>query len=95
MLAFNDAATTGKLHPVTRQALDKMWTLQREDGGWTWLKCDWPPMESDDHFGVTFARDWRRGRRARRAMPTRPRAKAGLEKIWHLPAGQSDPDVAP
>ncbi len=54
-LAFNDAATTGKLHPLTRQALDKMWTLQREDGGWTWLKCGWPPMESDDHYGACLA----------------------------------------
>jgi squalene-hopene/tetraprenyl-beta-curcumene cyclase len=54
-LAFNDAATTGKLHPLTRQALDRMWTVQREDGGFTWIKCDWPPMESDDHYGVTLA----------------------------------------
>lgn len=54
-LAMNDAATTGKLHPTTRTALDRMWTVQREDGGWNWLKCDWPPMESDDHFGVTLA----------------------------------------
>lgn len=53
-LAFNDAATTGKLHPLTRQALDRMWTLQREDGGFTWIKCDWPPMESDDHYGATL-----------------------------------------
>lgn len=54
-LAMNDAATTGKLHPVTRAALDRMWTLQRADGGWNWLKCKWPPMESDDHYGVTLA----------------------------------------
>lgn len=54
-LAFNDAATTGKLHETTRQALDRMWTVQREDGGWSWLKCGWPPMESDDHYGVTLA----------------------------------------
>ena len=54
-LAFNDAATTGKLHPVTKTALDRMWTLQKEDGGWKWLKCNWPPMESDDHYGVTLA----------------------------------------
>lgn len=54
-LAFNDAATSGKLHPLTRQALDKMWTLQRADGGWTWLKCGWPPMESDDDYGVGLA----------------------------------------
>ena len=54
-LAFNDAATTGKLHPQTRTALDRMWTVQQKDGGWNWLKCDWPPMESDDHYGVTLA----------------------------------------
>jgi squalene-hopene/tetraprenyl-beta-curcumene cyclase len=54
-LAFNDSSTTGKLHPTTKTALDKMWTLQQPDGGWKWLKCDWPPMESDDHYGVTLA----------------------------------------
>ena len=54
-LAFNDAATTRKLHALTQTALDRMWTVQREDGGWTWLKCNWPPMESDDHYGATLA----------------------------------------
>ena len=54
-LAFNDRATTGKLHPETRTALDRMATLQRDDGGWDWLLCGWPPFESDDHYGVTFA----------------------------------------
>lgn len=54
-LAANDRATTSKLHATTRKALDRMWTLQREDGGWDWLICGWPPMESDDHYGVTFA----------------------------------------
>ena len=54
-LAINDSATTGKLHPRTRQALDRIWTLQREDGGFTWLKCDWPPYEHDDYYGAVFA----------------------------------------
>lgn len=54
-LAFNDAATTKGLHPTTQAALDRMWTVQQEDGGWSWLKCGWPPMESDDHYGVTLA----------------------------------------
>jgi squalene-hopene/tetraprenyl-beta-curcumene cyclase len=54
-LAFNDAHTTGKLHPLTRQALDRMWTLQQADGAWKWLKCDWPPYEQDDYYGATFA----------------------------------------
>lgn len=54
-LAFNDRATTEVLQPATRTALDRMWTVQKADGGWNWLKCDWPPMESDDHYGVTLA----------------------------------------
>ena len=53
-LAFDDAQTTGKLNPLTRKALDWMWKLQREDGSWNWLKCDWPPAESDDYYGVAF-----------------------------------------
>jgi squalene-hopene/tetraprenyl-beta-curcumene cyclase len=54
-LAFNDRHTTNTLHPLTREALDKMWTLQREDGGWTWIDCDWPPMEDDDGYGACLA----------------------------------------
>jgi squalene-hopene/tetraprenyl-beta-curcumene cyclase len=54
ILAQNDAAT-GKLHPATRKALDQIWTLQREDGGWTWMKNNEPPSEVDDHYGVTMA----------------------------------------
>lgn len=54
-LAFNDRVTTGRLAPETRRALDRMWTVQREDGGITWISCGWPPMESDDHYGVTLA----------------------------------------
>lgn len=54
-LAVNDAASTLNLHPTTKVALDRMWTLQREDGGWDWLKCSWPPFEYDDHYGVTLA----------------------------------------
>jgi squalene-hopene/tetraprenyl-beta-curcumene cyclase len=55
VLAFTDAQTTGKLHPLTRQALDRMWTVQAPDGGWTWLKCGWPPFEHDDYYGAVFA----------------------------------------
>ena len=54
-LAWNDRATRSDLHPLTRKAFDRMLKLQREDGGWSWLKCGWPPMESDDHYGATFA----------------------------------------
>lgn len=55
VLAQNDAATTGRLHPTTRKALDRIWSAQREDGGWTWLDEDEPPSEIDDHYGVTMA----------------------------------------
>src|SRR5262249_14250615 len=54
-LAIHDDRTTGKLHELTRKALDRMWTLQRADGAWNWLKCAWPPMEHDDYFGATYA----------------------------------------
>jgi squalene-hopene/tetraprenyl-beta-curcumene cyclase len=54
-LALNDAATSGTLHPLTRRALDRMWTLQKPDGAWDWLKCGWPPYEHDDYYGAVFA----------------------------------------
>ena len=54
-LAINDAATTGKLHPMTRKALDRIWTVQKSDGGFDWLKCGWPPYEYDDYHGAIFA----------------------------------------
>lgn len=54
-LAINDQRSTGKLDPTTKKALDRMWEVQRPDGGFDWLNCGWAPMELDDHYGVTFA----------------------------------------
>lgn len=54
-LAVHDAGSGGKLHPLTRQALDRMWTVQASDGAWKWLKCNWPPMEHDDYYGAVLA----------------------------------------
>ena len=54
-LAIYDAQTTGRLQPITRQALDRMWTMQRKDGAWSWPKCDWPPFEVDDYYGAVHA----------------------------------------
>jgi len=54
-LAINDAQSTGKLHPLTRKALDRMWTVQQKDGAWNWQKCGWPPLEHDDYYGAVFA----------------------------------------
>ncbi|MCA9105791.1 MAG: terpene cyclase/mutase family protein [Planctomycetales bacterium] len=53
-LAINDRRTTGQLHETTRVALERMWSVQRADGSIDWLKCGWPPMESDDDFGVAM-----------------------------------------
>jgi squalene-hopene/tetraprenyl-beta-curcumene cyclase len=54
-LAQNDAAAGGKLQPLTRQTLDRVWDVQRKDGGWNWIKAAEPPSGIDDHFGVTTA----------------------------------------
>jgi squalene-hopene/tetraprenyl-beta-curcumene cyclase len=54
-LAFHDAQSTGKLHPLTRQALARMWEVQRPDGSWDWNKHQLPPQEYDEYFGVVFA----------------------------------------
>jgi len=54
-LAVSDARTTGRLHPATKTALDRMWTVQRKGGDWNWLKCDWPPLEHDDFYGAVLA----------------------------------------
>ena len=55
-MALSDMKTHKRLTSNTRKALDHMWALQDEDGAWSqWLKCGWPPYESDDHFGATLA----------------------------------------
>ncbi len=54
-LAFNDKMTTGELHPLTRQALDQMWKLQRPNGDWEWPFRDSPPLKLNEHYGVTLA----------------------------------------
>jgi squalene-hopene/tetraprenyl-beta-curcumene cyclase len=53
-LAFDDARG-GKLSPLTRQALDRMWTVQRKDGSWNWNKHNLPPQELDEYYGVVYA----------------------------------------
>jgi squalene-hopene/tetraprenyl-beta-curcumene cyclase len=79
VLALNDEASTGKLHPLTRKALDRMWTIQKPNGAWEWLKCNWPPLEHDDYYGATFAAV------GLAATPAEyrdtPQARRGLENI--------------
>ena len=79
VLAQNDAATTGKLHPATRLALDEMWVHQRADGGWKWLDDNEPPSEIEEHYGVTMAAIG--AGIAPDGYSGTPAARKGLEKI--------------
>jgi squalene-hopene/tetraprenyl-beta-curcumene cyclase len=54
-LAMDDAQTTGRPHPRTRQALERMWEMQQPDGSWTWNKTHLAPLEHDDYFGAVYA----------------------------------------
>ena len=53
-MAIHDSKTTGKLQPLTRKALERMWSLQRQDGAWNWLKGNTPPFEHDDYYGAVM-----------------------------------------
>jgi len=53
-LAINDRLTTGKLHPVTRLALDRIGRAAgRRQLGMAFR--DVPPIKIDEHYGVTMA----------------------------------------
>lgn len=78
-LALCDALTLGKLQPLTRTALDRMWTLQRADGAWNWTKCGWAPFEIDDYFGALLAAVG--VGHAPQAYAQGDSARAGLEKL--------------
>jgi squalene-hopene/tetraprenyl-beta-curcumene cyclase len=78
-LALNDARTTGRLHPRTRAALDRMWTLQRPGGAWDWDKCTWPPLEHDDYYGATLAAV--AAGHAPDGYAATPAARAGLARL--------------
>ena len=54
-LAINNMQMDGKLRPATIKALDETWVQQSVEGHWAnWVKCNWPPFEQDDHYGVTL-----------------------------------------
>ncbi|MDP6539122.1 MAG: hypothetical protein QF903_04070 [Planctomycetota bacterium] len=54
-LALSDARLGGPAHPVTLRALDHAWGTLGSDGVWEdWLRCNWPPYESDLRFGPTL-----------------------------------------
>jgi squalene-hopene/tetraprenyl-beta-curcumene cyclase len=78
VLAQYDAAQ-GKLLPLTRKTLDRVWDLQRDDGGWNWVKIGSPPSEIDDHFGVTTAAI--AVGTAPESYADTPQARKGLDRI--------------
>jgi squalene-hopene/tetraprenyl-beta-curcumene cyclase len=54
-LAINDRERGEGPASATRKAFDYAWARQSEQGHWPdWIKCNWPPFESDDHYGVTL-----------------------------------------
>jgi squalene-hopene/tetraprenyl-beta-curcumene cyclase len=60
VLAAGDQIAGGEdgsfeLNPTTREALDRMWAVQQDGGGFEWITCDWPPFENDHEFGATMA----------------------------------------
>jgi squalene-hopene/tetraprenyl-beta-curcumene cyclase len=54
-LAIADTEAGLGLQPGTVTALDRALAMQDEAGHWPgWLKCDWYPFESDNHYSVTL-----------------------------------------
>jgi squalene-hopene/tetraprenyl-beta-curcumene cyclase len=90
-LAINDATTTGRLHPRTRQALDRTWTLQEPGGGFQWLKCGWPPYEHDDYYGAIVAALGAGS--APEGYAQSPAAQAGLARLRGYFAQNPPPDL--
>ena len=90
-LAFNDAQQTGKLHPATKAALDRMWDVQARSGAWNWLKCEWPPLEHDDYYGAVL------GALAVGCAPggyaQTEKAQAGIKKLKGYLAKTPPPDL--
>ncbi|HQX54259.1 MAG TPA: squalene--hopene cyclase [Planctomycetaceae bacterium] len=78
-LTLNDIQTSGQLSDTSRDVLDIMWTVQREDGGWKWPDCDYAPLEIDDHYGVTLAA--LTVGMAPGGYAETPQARAGLAKL--------------
>ena len=79
-LAISDVRTTGKLDPITKSAFDFVWSHQNGQGFWDeWLKCNWPPFEVDDHFGVTLVA-YAVGM-AQDELAKSPEAQEGIERL--------------
>lgn len=54
-LAMNDAAAGREPGEATLRALGRAWRAQDATGAWSdWIVCNWPPFESDLHYGPTL-----------------------------------------
>lgn len=78
-LARHDAITTGTLAPLTRLALDAMWTLQKADGGIAWIHAKEAPQAIDDWWPVAMMALG--AATAPNDYAGTPVAKAGIEKL--------------
>jgi squalene-hopene/tetraprenyl-beta-curcumene cyclase len=78
-LARHDAATTGKLQPITRQALDYLWQLQRADGGVNWVRVGEAPQAIDDYWPVAMMAIG--AGTAPEGYAQTEKARAGIEKL--------------
>jgi len=90
-MALYDARTTGKLDPLTRQALNRVWTLQDKDGVWSWTQCGWQPFEVDKYFGALLAAVG--AGHAPDGYAAGDSAKAGLEKLRAYFRGAPPPSL--
>jgi squalene-hopene/tetraprenyl-beta-curcumene cyclase len=90
-LAISDARTTGKLHPRTREGLDRMWELQQPNGAWNWIKSSYAPLEHDDYYGAAYVA--LAVGMAPEGYAKTEKAKAGLEKLRRYFANTPAPDL--
>lgn len=55
-LAVSDARASREARPITRQAIERMWEVQREDGAWSWIDFGLEPWEAgNDDWGASIA----------------------------------------
>lgn len=55
-LAISDARASHGARPITRQAIERMWEVQREDGAWSWIDFGLEPWEAgNDDWGAAIA----------------------------------------
>lgn len=78
-LARHDAATTGSLQPLTRQALDAIWAAQRKDGAVNWLHVGEAPQAIDDWWPAAMIALG--AGTAPGGYAQTEKAKAGIEKL--------------